>query len=380
MLVAVDTFFLSKSWRHFGTGVYLSNLLRHCLKVAGSEFKGMEFHGFEAPGDNWSGNGLASPLLRVHKARALERRRIWVFGGMALHAAAVHPDLVFLPNPLSSLPIPTAPILSTIHDTIPERLPAKLVEAGKLGLFMTRITAKLSRKIVTVSEWSKRDLVEVHGLDPDKIEVIYESYDKSLYNATPVDDAARRALLSRFGIRQPFILHHGMVQLRKNVHRLIQAWDHLHESHREFDSQLVLAGAWGLGWGEIRRLHESSPRRSQIIFTGMLSEEELATLIKSASLCVIPSLYEGFCLPLVEAMACGIPTVASSSSCIPEISGKILEYFDPYSVEEMIATIQRALEDSELRSRLKQQGLARVRHFSWERCARETLQIMALAG
>jgi glycosyltransferase involved in cell wall biosynthesis len=170
-------------------------------------------------------------------------------------------------------------------------------------------------------------------------------------------------------------LHHGMVQLRKNVHRLIQAWDRVRERCREFDAQLVLAGSMGFGHEEILRVREASPRRDQIILTGSLSDAELAILVKNASLCVIPSLYEGFCLPMVEAMACGVPTVASNGSCIPEISGGVLEYFDPFSVEEISETIRRALEDSDLRDSLRRKGLIRAADFSWERCALETLRV-----
>jgi len=233
----------------------------------------------------------------------------------------------------------------------------------------------MANRVLTISEWSKRDLVEIYGLNPGNVEVTYLGYDKRLYNDVPPDPEVSAELLGRFGIRRPFILHHGMVQLRKNVHRLIQAWDRVHERDRDFSVQLVLAGAMGHGHEEILRVRETSRNRDRVILTGALPDAELATLVKNASLCAIPSLYEGFCLPMVEAMACGVPTVASNSSCIPEVSGSVLEYFDPLSVEEMGETIRCALEDSELRGRLRDRGLARAAEFSWERCARETLRI-----
>ena len=234
---------------------------------------------------------------------------------------------------------------------------------------------KLASKIVTISSWSKQDLVEIYGLDPEKVEVTYLGYDKRFYNEIAPDPEASAALLARFGIRRPFALHHAMVELRKNVHRLIQAWDHVMERNKSFDAQLVLAGRMGFGHEQIMKVREGSPHRDQIILTGALPDAELATLVKNASLCVIPSLYEGFCLPMVEAMACGVPTVASNSSCIPEVSGGVLEYFDPYSVEEMAETIRLALGDSGVRDRLRHAGLARAAEFSWERCAWETMRI-----
>jgi glycosyltransferase involved in cell wall biosynthesis len=250
-----------------------------------------------------------------------------------------------------------------------------MVEAGKAAHYVTWLSAKLAKRVITISEWSKRDLVEIYRLDPARVEVTYLGYDKRLYNEVPPDPEASAALLNRFGIRRPFVLHHGMVQLRKNIHRLIHAWDRVMERNRSFDAQLVLAGSMGLGHEQILHVREASANRDQIILTGALSDTELAMLVKNASLCIIPSLYEGFCLPMVEAMACGVPTVASSSSCIPEVSGGALEYFDPYSVEEISEVVRRALEDSELRVRLRHRGLARVCDFSWHRCARETLRI-----
>jgi glycosyltransferase involved in cell wall biosynthesis len=299
---------------------------------------------------------------------------------MAVSASLVRPDLIFLPTALGAIPSPFIPVVSTILDVMPKRLPPEIVEVGASARYMTWISAKLARMVITISEWSKRDLVEIYRLPPERIQVTYLGYDKELYNGSPPDGEASAALLERFGIRRPFILHHGMVQLRKNVHRLIEAWDRIVERNRSFDVQLVLAGPMGLGHERILNVRESSRNRRQIIVTGALPDAELALLVKNASLCVIPSLYEGFGLPMVEAMACGVPTVASNSSCIPEVSGGILEYFDPHSIEEMGETILRALVDSELRNRLRSLGLIRAAQFSWGRCASETFRVFQLVS
>jgi glycosyltransferase involved in cell wall biosynthesis len=377
LIVAVDTLFLSKRFRHTGTGVYLYNVLSECLKIARSGDHNCAFHGFMAPNDDWANNGFVSPFLRVHKTRLMEQRRLWLLGGMAMSTAQVRPDLVFLPTAQGAIPGPFTPLVTTILDAIPQRLPREVVEAGKTAHYMTWISAKLARRVITISERSKKDLVEIYGLKPGNVDVTYLGYNKQLYNEGPPDAEASAALLKRFGIRRPFILHHGMVQLRKNVHRLIQAWDRVKERNRSFDAQLVLAGSIGLGHEQILKVREASANRDKIILTGALSDAELAMLVKNAFLCVIPSLYEGFCLPMVEAMACGVPTVASNSSCLPEVSGGVLEYFDPYSIEGMSEAVQRALEDSELRARLRNGGLARAAEFSWARCGRETLRIFA---
>jgi glycosyltransferase involved in cell wall biosynthesis len=378
VIVAVDTLFMSKQFRCTGTGAYLFHVLAECLKIAGKGPPNIEFHGFIPPDDNWANNGFVSPFLRVHTAPVLRLRYLWLLGGLAIHTSRVRPDIVFLPTAHHSLPGRCAPVVTTILDAISNRLPPGLIgkQATRLRA-MAWLNAKLASKIVTISSWSKQDLVEIYGLDPEKVEVTYLGYDKRFYNEIAPDPEATAALLSRFGIRRPFVLHVGMVQLRKNVHRLIQAWDRLGERNQSFDAQLILAGPKGFGHEEILKVRQVSPNREQIILTGELPDADLATLVKNASLCVIPSLYEGFCLPMIEAMACGIPTVASNNSCIPEVSGEVLEYFDPYSVVDMAETIRLALEDSFVRDRLRQAGLARAAEFSWERCARETMRIFA---
>jgi glycosyltransferase involved in cell wall biosynthesis len=120
--------------------------------------------------------------------------------------------------------------------------------------------------------------------------------------------------------------------------------------------------------------------RGRVVLAGMLDDSDLALLIKGASLAVVPSLYEGFSLPMVEAMACGVPTIASNTSCLPEISGNALAYFDPLSVEDMATSMETLLRDSELRSRVSEKGIHRAREFTWERCAQQTLEVLMNAG
>lgn len=378
MRVAVDTMFLGQRYEHTGTAVYLKNLLQACIRICEENPRDIEFHGFASSDERWNQNGLASQFLRVHTAGMLRARRFWLLGGMAVRTTSVRPDLVFLPTAHHSLPGPFVPAVTTILDAIPKRLSPDLIGRGFPPLHaMTWLNAKLATKVVTISEWSKRDLIEVYGLKPADIAVTYLGYNKQQYNAAPADYDSSAALLERFGIRRPFILHHGMVQLRKNLHRLIQAWDRMRRCHKDVDAQLVLAGPTGFGYKEILRVREASPNREQIILTGELSEAELVMLVKNAFLCVIPSLYEGFCLPMVEAMACGVPTVTSNSSCMPEVSGGVLEYFDPLSVEQIAETMLRALGDSDLRKNLQERGLRRSAEFSWQRCATETLRVFA---
>ncbi len=377
MIVAVDSLALSSRYARTGTHMYATNLLKGCLGIVENTTADVEFHVFITRGDNWAKNDFASSYLRAHESRTLKRKQLWGLGGMAVSTSLLRPDLVFLPA-AQSIPFPVSPVVVSMLDAMYMRLPQEfLIRPRARAHLLAWAGAKLASKIITISNWSKKDLVEIYGVDPAKIKVIYLGYDKLLYNSAPPNPEASASLLGRWGIRRPFILCHGLVQLRKNVHRLIRAWTRLHCTSTEFNAQLVLAGGMGHGHEEVLKVREASPNSEQIILTGELPDADLATLVKNASLCVIPSLYEGFCLPMVESMACGVPTVASNSSCIPEVSGGMLEYFDPHSVEEMANVIQRAMEDSGLRDGLRERGLARAAEFSWERCARETLAVFA---
>jgi glycosyltransferase involved in cell wall biosynthesis len=138
-----------------------------------------------------------------------------------------------------------------------------------------------------------------------------------------------------------------------------------------------------MGWASeeiIDTARNSSGGRGRVILAGVVSEADLILLIKGAALAVVPSLYEGFSLPMIESMACGTPTIASRTSCLPEISGNVLAYFDPLSIDDMATCMQSALTDSQMRERLREKGMERASKFTWERCAQETLDVLLKAG
>jgi glycosyltransferase involved in cell wall biosynthesis len=151
-------------------------------------------------------------------------------------------------------------------------------------------------------------------------------------------------------------------------------------NNADLDFDLVLVGGRGWASDEIVNAAAESNGRGRVILAGILDDIDLALLIKGATLAVVPSLYEGFSLSMVEAMACGVPTIASNTSCLPEISGKALAYFDPLSIQDMAACMHAVLRDSDLSLRLRQKGLDRAREFTWERCARQTLEVLMKVG
>ncbi len=317
-----------------------------------------------------------SPWIKTLNTRLLRFHRLWQLGGVTAAAARARADLIFSPTS-HTCPFGPIPVITTIHDATPILSPC----FGRLPNLLERIrlrnAAKFSAKCITDSECSKRDIVEIFGVPPEKISVVYLGYDRETFNPSPVGPGKQSVLFDRFGIKGPYIFHHGTVQPRKNLERLIRACQLLWDTGRDLPLQLVLAGPLGWRYQPVLDAANKVGGTGRVVFTGALPDEDLVLLLKGAALCVIPSLYEGFCLPMVEAMACGVPTVASNRSCIPEVSGGVLEYFDPHSIEEMAETVRLALEDSDVRDRLRHAGLAQAAKFSWERCARETLRILA---
>jgi glycosyltransferase involved in cell wall biosynthesis len=214
-----------------------------------------------------------------------------------------------------------------------------------------------------------------------KISVVYSGYDKENFNSVPPEAELYRRLLQRLGIGKPYVVHHGVIKPNKNLARLIRAYRLVLDRNPNLDVELVLAGPLGWAYEDVvAEANRGAASRGKVILTKALSDSDLAMLVKKASLAVIPSLYEGFCLPLVESMACGVPTIAANCSCLPEISAGVLRYFDPESVDEMAVCMEQALESADLRQELSNRGLLQASQFDWARCAEQTLAILARAA
>jgi glycosyltransferase involved in cell wall biosynthesis len=373
LVIAYDTFLLTKRFRNVGIYEYAKNLLHefHTIAAQDGTVSIRYFVNSSYSEDFVDGEKTVAHCEPVHTP-FLGCHRLWRLGLLSAASRRVGADMIFAPC-ASVLPLGAVPVAVTIHDAMPKRLPQELVEKSAALRAATWVSAKLSHKILTDSEHSRKDLLELYDLPPEKVSVVYLGYDRNTFNALPPDQDALNLLLAKLGIRRPYIIHHGMVQVRKNLARLIRGHQLLRQRRSDFGFQLVLAGPFGLGSEQIVRASHEQAGNGSIVFTGPLNCQDLARLIKGASLCVIPSLYEGFCLPMIEAMACGVPTIAANSSCLPEVSGRALRYFDPLSEEDITTTIEAVLEHPGIQRDLASRGLKRASEFSWQRCARETL-------
>lgn len=379
MKIAVDSWTLASRFRCQGTYVYAQNLLREFKKIARHE-SGIRFSLFASSRNGNDAIHIApEERFELCSSALLDHDRLWRFGGAGLSASRAHADVIFIPT-AATLPVGRVPAVCTIHDVTPITMPSHSPKVRAIQRVLFKGCARFSRTIITSSECSKRDIVRHLGVPEEKVVVIHDGCDQSLFNPAPPEMAALDALRARLGIEKPYLLHHGTIQPRKNLKRLIEAFRRMLSENADLDFDLVLAGQLGWASDEIMNAAAEYNGRGRVILTGILDDTELALLIKGASLAVVPSLYEGFSLPMVEAMACGVPTIASSTSCLPEISGNALAYFDPLSVEEIAACMQTVLRDSALSLRLRQKGIDRAREFTWERCARQTLDVLIKAG
>jgi glycosyltransferase involved in cell wall biosynthesis len=378
--VAFDSSSLKTRYRNHGIQVYARNLLGS-LREAAPRY-GMEIRPFVSlAGDDTAAFTEAvfkeGPNFLPRKTLLLQFDRLWRYGGASAAAFLDGADIMLNPNG-ASLPISALiPTVTTIHDLTPMVQPSFSRRITFLLKLLLRRSAKASAAIITVSENSKRDIVRICGVDESKVHVVYEGYDRALFNDAKPEPVALQALLARMGIRRPYVLHHGAVQPRKNLVRLISAYRLMLERNSALDFDLVLAGPLAWQFEDVVAAAENKAvSRGKVILTGALSDQDLSLLLRGAALEVIPSFYEGFCLPMVEAMACGVPTIVSNSSCLPEVSGGTLRYFEPYSIEDMSACMQEALQSADLRAELSARGRHHAKKFTWELCAEETLAVL----
>jgi glycosyltransferase involved in cell wall biosynthesis len=229
-----------------------------------------------------------------------------------------------------------------------------------------------------VSEASKRDILHLFNVPPEKIVVVYNAID-SHFSVTPSDEAVAR-VRERYQLDHQFILYVGNIKPHKNLVRLIEAFDRLRRGGLE-DLKLLIIGDQISKLPALRRAVHRHKLHKQVRFLGYLSDDQLAILYRLASAFVFPSLYEGFGLPPLEAMASGTPVVTSNVSSLPEVVGDAAVLVNPYDVDAIVDGVRRVLTDPALAADMRRKGIERAREFSWERSVAKTWAVyQTIAG
>lgn len=289
-------------------------------------------------------------------------------------------DVLFAPN---FIPPPTRArrLVVTVHDLAFRRFPETAPHGTRwwLGRLDRALTA--AARIIAVSESTRRDLLELYGVAPERVAVIPHGVDRDVFR--PASAGELEAVRCRFGIGGPYLLSLGGIEPRKNLPGLVRAFAALPAGVRP---TLVIAGtgvAWNPEGGRLldQALGELSGEvRRRIVMVGYVSGADKAALIGGAEALVYPSLYEGFGLPVLEAMACGTPVLTSDVSALPEVSGGAAVLVDPRDLDSIRDGMERLMADGGLRRQLAEAGLARAAHFSWMETARQTAAVLREVG
>ena len=368
MRVAID----ARKLHDFGIGTYIRNLLRQLARIdretdyvllsAATDLNlaaqlGPNFRSVLEPSPNYS--------LReqIHIPWVLRRER---------------PDVYHAPHYVLPPAVPCRSVV-TIHDCIhlmfPQYLPNKAAYAYARASMWAAV--KRSTRILTVSEASKRDILHFFNVAPEKIVVAYNAIDDHFWLTPPDEEVAR--VRERYQLDHQFVLYVGNIKPHKNLVRLIEAFDELRRTGPE-ELKLLIIGDEISKLPSLRRAVHRHKLHKHVRFLGFVSDGTLRILYRLASLFVFPSLYEGFGLPPLEAMASGTPVVASNQSSLPEVTGDAAVLVDPYDVASIVDGMRRVLTDPVLAADLRRRGPARAREFSWARSVEKTRAVYEQVG
>lgn len=286
-------------------------------------------------------------------------------------------DVLFLPAGNRRLPAcAPCPTVGTVHDFSSLHI-ANKYDASHM-FYIKRVLPALVRRldaVITISESSKRDIVEYAKVSEERVHVIPNGVNHTVYYPQQ-RSLAKMQVRSKHGIDMPYLLYISRIENPgKNHIRLIRAFDRLKQSHK-LPHELVLVGSDWDRADEVHRVANEVASSNAIRFTGFTASEDLPALYNAADAFVFPSLYEGFGLPVLEAMACGIPVAGANTSSVPEVIGDAGILFDPYNEENIADSILQILTDSELARSLSERGLQRASQYDWHITAERTLNVL----
>jgi glycosyltransferase involved in cell wall biosynthesis len=356
----------AKWYRGTGIGTYAYQLINAINKVD-SVNKYTLFNDGNSTPINFNSNFKISPIFNNNTDNFWE--------SVSLPINLNNEDLNIYHVPQNGIGLPLdhkLPFVITLHDTIPTHMP-ETVGDKYLNLFnneMENIVSKCDG-IITVSNFSKEDISKDFNFPKEKIYVTYLA-SEDIYK--PLDKILCSTIMKKYySLPKNYILYTGGFSPRKNISGLIESFSRMHHKLPN-DMKLVIAGTKGKSYSIYKGLCEKLKIDDKVIFPGFIAMEHMPYLYNNASLLVYPSFYEGFGLPPIEAMACGIPVVASNVTSIPEILGDSAMLCSPYDINELTESILTTLLDNEVRNDLIHKGFIKVNSLSWENTAINTLE------
>ncbi len=354
-----------------GTRVYILHMLRHFGYLTPKD----TFHIYHRTTFN---PALAPPLFQNYKIQVMDFPFLWTQTRFAWELFFHTPDVLWMP--MHNLPFVRKKCMRTVvtvHDLaykyFPQYFPKKDVfELNLLGDFAIQHADHL----IAVSASTKRDILKWYpSVQESSITIVHHGFDAEMF-AAERDRGEEERVKKRLGIDGEYILYTGAIQPRKNLGVLIEAFSMLKRSGNAKGMKLVLGG--GDAWlsDRVHNAVAQSPFRDEIFMPGQIAFGDLGHLMRGASLYVFPSLYEGFGIPVLEALAARVPVLAADNSSLREVGGDAVEYFMADDAAMLAEKMQMVIADESLRNGMIARGLEQVKKFSWEKCAKETLRVL----
>lgn len=368
--IGVNTFFLQHP--NTGSGQYCARLLDALHQIDGDN----SYH-LIAPSQHALPSNWRPPACVVRSAPpGLNRQlaKVW-FEQVAIPQVCARERIDLVHYPYFAAPLVCrARVVLTLHDLIPITLePYRGSFAVRAYSFLVATAAKRAAGIIADSDFTRRDIVRVLKIPDHRIRVVHLAASEN-YTAT-IDRRFVEAVRLKYGLDADYVFYLGGLDVRKNVGRLIHAFATV-KRQMGGDVKLAIAGkpmSNSLLFPRLTDVIEEEKLGDGVVFLGQVPEEDCPLLYNGARLFVYPSLYEGFGLPPLEAMACGTPVICSNTSSLPEVVGDAAITVDPTSVDALAEAIQRVLGNEGLQAELREKGLARARQFSWRKTAEQTL-------
>ncbi len=316
------------------------------------------------------------PLGTNWRLASIRAPRLWTHARLGPTLRIAQPDVAFIPAHVLPLTPPPRSVV-TIHDLGYEHHPESHPLRQRLYLrWSTKWSARHATRVIAISEATRRDLVRYTGISPSKISVIYHGVHARF---KPSDQATSQATAAKYNLHGPYLLFVSTIQPRKNLVRLIEAYAQARQ-HAPNLPPLALGGKPGWLTTQIETRAAELGIADSVRFLGYVADDDLPALLSGATLYLLPSLYEGFGMTVLEAMACGTPVITANVASLPEVAGDAALLIDPLSTAALATAILTLWSSPAQRAELRERGRAWAAQWTWERCARETLAVLEQVG